>query len=133
MSTFQPRIPLPAGQTARRIVQQADGKNATRTIISRPRVQRSAVWTAIPISRELAARTRGGRPLAGPGGGAHMELAPRSLWRLSAQRWSPPQGCTWRRLRDGQSRAHRGPADDISSSENAMVSRCRFGLVRHSG
>src|SRR5262249_21703845 len=33
MSTFQPRIPLPAGQTARRIVQQADGKNATRTII----------------------------------------------------------------------------------------------------
>src|SRR5262249_11073579 len=77
MNTSHPQIPLPVGQIAKQTVQQTDGENATRTIISR-RVLRSA--------GELAARARGGRPLAGPGGGAHLELAPRPLWRLSAQR-----------------------------------------------
>lgn len=42
MNTSHPQIPLPVGQIAKRTVQQTDGENATRTIISR-RVLRSAV------------------------------------------------------------------------------------------
>jgi len=67
MSIFQPQILLLAGQIATRIVQQADGENATRTIISRPRVHWSAVGIAMPTSRRTGGATVPGKTVGKTG------------------------------------------------------------------